>query len=124
MTGPGRSTGCAPCSPGSSPLKRELDLTWAGPLVLLTGYQAPAATRRMGPARLEAWLRARHILGAAKLAETTCRAAARQRTMLPGEGLTASLTGDLAREVITLGERIRDTDKLIEDRSAATATPA
>jgi len=41
---------------------------------------------------------------------------ARQRAVLPGETLTASLIADLAREVITVGERIRDTDKLIEDR--------
>ncbi len=97
-------------------LERELDLTCAGPVVLLTGYQAPAAIRRAGPARLEAWLRARHVHKAAHLAEAACRAAARQRTVLPGEDLTVSLIADLAREVITLGERIRETDKLIEDR--------
>jgi len=97
-------------------LERELDMTCTGPLILLTGYQAPAAIRRIGPARLEAWLRARHVRGAAKLAAAACAAAARQRTVLPGEALTASLIADLAAEVITLGERIRATDKLIEDR--------
>jgi transposase len=64
----------------------------------------------MGAARLEAWLRARHVRGAAILA------AARQHSALPGETLTASLIADLAREVIRLGERIREIDKLIEDR--------
>ena len=97
-------------------LERELDLTCTGPLVLLTGYQAPAAIRRIGLARLEAWLRARHVRGAAKLAQAACGAAARQHTVLPGEALTASLIAELAREVIALGERIRGTDKLIEDR--------
>jgi len=97
-------------------LERELDLTCTGPLVLLAGYQTPAAIRRMGAARLEAWLRARHVHRAAKLAQAACGAAGRQRTMLPGEGLTATLIAGLAREVMTLGERIRETDKLIEDR--------
>jgi transposase len=97
-------------------LERELSLTSTGPLVLLTGYQAPAALRRMGAARLEAWLRARHVRGAADLAGAACAAAARQHIMLPGEALTASLTAGLAKEAITLGERLREIDKLIEDR--------
>src|SRR5215472_9832028 len=97
-------------------LERELDLTCAGPLVLLTGYQAPAAIRRIGPARLEAWLRTRHVHRAANLARTACAAAGRQHVVLPGETLTATLIAGLAQEVITLGERIRDADKLIEDR--------
>jgi Transposase len=54
-------------------LERELDLTCTGPLVLQTGYQAPAAIRRTGPARLEAWLRARHGHRAASLAAAACR---------------------------------------------------
>src|SRR6185437_15940708 len=77
-------------------LERDLDLTSAGPLVLLTGYQAPAAIRRLGPARLEAWLRARHVHHAAKLAGKACAAAARQHAVLPGETLTASLIAGLA----------------------------
>ena len=77
-------------------LERELDLTCAGPVVLLTGYQTPAAIRRIGPARLEAWLRARHVHRAAGLAERV-RSCRRQRAALPGEGLTASLIADLAR---------------------------
>ena len=97
-------------------LERELSLTSTGPLVLLNRYQAAAAIRRMGAARLQAWLRTRHVPGAANLAETACAAAARQHTMLPGEALTASLIADLAREAITLGERLREIDKLIEDR--------
>jgi hypothetical protein len=45
------------------------------------------------------------------------RPASRQRTVLHGDTtLTASLIADLTREMITVGERTRDTDKLIEDR--------
>jgi hypothetical protein len=39
-----------------------------GALVLLTGFQTPAALRAQGVAGLEAWLRSRNVRGAAKLA--------------------------------------------------------
>ena len=38
-------------------LERALELTNRGPLVLLTGYQTPAALRRAGAARLQTWSR-------------------------------------------------------------------
>lgn len=97
-------------------LERELSLTSTGPLVLLTGYQAPAAIRRVGAGRLEAWLRTRHVRGAADLAGAACAAAARQHIVLPGEAVAASLIADLAKEAITLSERLREIDKLIEER--------
>ncbi|NDU71739.1 transposase [Actinomadura sp. DSM 109109] len=49
-------------------LERVLDVTNKGPLILLTGYQRPVDLRRLGPARLEAWLRARKVKGAQALA--------------------------------------------------------
>lgn len=45
-------------------LERELDLGNVGPLVLLTGYQTPAAIRRAGARRLATWLRNRKVRGA------------------------------------------------------------
>ncbi|OEJ48468.1 hypothetical protein AR457_34435 [Streptomyces agglomeratus] len=42
-------------------LERLLDLTNKGPLTLLTGYQTPAAIRRLGAKRLETWLRNRKV---------------------------------------------------------------
>lgn len=56
-------------------LERALDVTNAGPLVLLTGYQTPAALRRIGRKRLETWLRNRKVLRADQLAEAAFEAA-------------------------------------------------
>ncbi|MEU1232515.1 transposase [Streptomyces sp. NPDC005828] len=56
-------------------LERVLDLTNTGPLVLLTGYQTPAALRRTGKKRLETWLRNRRVLRADRRAETAWQAA-------------------------------------------------
>lgn len=97
-------------------LERALDVTNTGPLVLLTGYQTPAALRRAGRTRLEAWLRHRQVRGAAALARAAMDAAGRQQTRLPAETLTGQLVAELAEEVISLSQRIRDTDKLIEAR--------
>jgi transposase len=97
-------------------LERVLDVTNTGPLILLTGYQTPAALRRAGQARLENWLRHRKVRSAADLAATAIQAAHDQHTTLPAEALTAQLIATLAGEVIALNEQIRDTDKLIEGR--------
>jgi transposase len=97
-------------------LERALDLTAAGPLVLLTGFQTPAAVRQAGEEGLEAWLRERKVRNAGKLAAAAAAAAARQHAVLPAEKLTAQLTATVAREVIALNEQVRDLDKLIEER--------
>jgi hypothetical protein len=67
-------------------LERALDLTNAGPPVLLTGYQTLAALRRLGRTRLEAWPRHRKVRGAAQLAQAAAQLAERQHTSLPGIG--------------------------------------
>lgn len=92
------------------------DLTLAGPLLLLTGYQTPAAIRQAGTAGVEAWLRERKARNAGKLAALAAAAAARQQAVLPGEQLTAQIIATMAGEVMTLNEQIKDTDKLIEGR--------
>jgi transposase len=92
------------------------DLTTTGPLVLLTGYQTPAAIRTAGTTGLQTWLRERKVRNAGKLAAAATAAAARQHTTLPGEKLTASMIASLAGEVMALNEQIRDTDRLIEGR--------
>jgi transposase len=97
-------------------LERALDLANAGPLTLLTGYQTPAALRRIGVKRLETWLRNRKVIRADRLAETAVQAAERQHTSLPGEKLTAQLVHTLAKEVIVLNQQIAEVDKLIEAR--------
>jgi transposase len=97
-------------------LERALDLTNIGPLVLLTGYQTPAAIRRIGAKRLETWLRNRHVLRADQLANTALQAAERQYTSLPGEKLTAQLVHTLAKEVMALNQLVAELDKAIEAR--------
>ncbi|MFE5947084.1 IS110 family transposase [Streptomyces sp. NPDC056480] len=94
-------------------LERALDLTNKGPL---TGYQTPAAVRRLGARRLETWLRNRKVLRADQLATTAVEAAERQHTSLPGETLTAQMVHTLAKEVMTLNEQVAELDKLIEAR--------
>lgn len=97
-------------------LERALDLGNSGPLVLLTGYQTPAGLRRLGRTRLEAWLKARKVRGAAELAQAAIDAATRQHTTLPGEAMSAELIETMAREVMALNAQVKDIDKLIEGR--------
>ncbi|MDQ0765532.1 IS110 family transposase [Streptomyces canus] len=97
-------------------LERALDLANTGPLTLLTGYQTPAALRRIGAKRLEAWLRNRKVIRADRLAGTAVQAAERQHTSLAGEELTAQLVHTLAKEVMVLNQQIDEVDKLIEAR--------
>ncbi|MFD9269565.1 IS110 family transposase [Streptomyces goshikiensis] len=97
-------------------LERVLDLGNVGPLILLSGYQTPAALRRTGRTRLETWLRNRKVRGADALAETALEAAGRQHTAVPGEKITAQVIHTLAKEVIGLNEQIAEIDKLIAAR--------
>jgi len=100
----------------SPAVERALDLTNRGPLVLLTGFQTPAALREAGACGVEEWLRARGVRRAAALAAAALRAAESQRARLPGEQLAASLAARQAEEVIALDEQVKEVDELIRDR--------
>lgn len=97
-------------------LERTLELTNKGPVMLLTGYQTPAAIRRAGPKRIETWLRNRKVYGAATLAKAVVEAAEAQHTALPGEKLAAAMVVRLAKGVIALDQEIAELDALIEAR--------
>ncbi|WP_103531401.1 IS110 family transposase [Streptomyces sp. SM11] len=97
-------------------LERALDLGNVGPLILLTGYQTPAALRRTGAKRLETWLHNRKVRGASDLAAAASEAAGRQHTAVPGEKITAQVIHTLAKEVMGLNEQITEIDKLIAAR--------
>ena len=97
-------------------LERVLDLTNKGPVMLLTGYQTPAAIRRSGAKRIETWLRNRKVRGAAVLAGTALEAAEAQHTALPGEQLAAAMVVRLAKGVMVLDEEVAQVDALIEAR--------
>ncbi|MFE2432664.1 IS110 family transposase [Streptomyces sp. NPDC059373] len=97
-------------------LERALSLTNKGPILLLTGYQTPAAIRRSGVRRIESWLKNRKVKGAATIAQAAIEAAWAQHTALPGEKLAASMVARLAKEVTALEEEIAELDALIEAR--------
>ncbi|QIY93379.2 IS110 family transposase [Streptomyces sp. S1D4-11] len=97
-------------------LERALDMGTVGALVLLTGYQSPAAIRRTGKRRLTTWLRNRKVYRAEALAAKAVEAAERQHTAVAGERAIAKMVHTLAREVMALNEKITETDKLIEGR--------
>ncbi|MFF3788411.1 IS110 family transposase, partial [Streptomyces sp. NPDC001933] len=97
-------------------LERTLALTNRGPVLLLTGYQTPAAFRRSGAKRVETWLRNRKVKNAAAIAASAIEAAVGQQTSLPGEKLAAAMVARLAKGVIALDEEIAELDALIEAR--------
>lgn len=97
-------------------LERSLELNTAGPLVLLSGYQTPAAIRRLGTRRLTAWLRNRKVRNAEALAARAVEAAERQHTTVAGEVAIARMVLTLVKEVMSLNEKVAETDKLIEGR--------
>ncbi|WP_329375699.1 IS110 family transposase [Streptomyces sp. NBC_01351] len=97
-------------------LERALDLSNNGPLILLSGYQTPAALRRTGRKRLETWLRNRKVRSPEALAAVAMEAAGRQHTAVPGEKIIAQVIHTLAKEVMDLNEQIIEIDKLIAAR--------
>ncbi|MEV7934865.1 IS110 family transposase [Kitasatospora sp. NPDC088264] len=97
-------------------LERAFDYSaHKGALVLLTGYQTPAALRRRGRARLTAWLANRSVRNADAVAATALEAADVQRTVLPGEDVAAAIVADLAAQILALDDRLKRIDKQIRD---------
>jgi transposase len=100
----------------SPALERALDFTRTGPLILISGYATPAAIRQAGQAQLTAWLHSQGARNPANIARAALAAAASQTVRLPAEDIAAELVTELAREVMALGARIRQTDQRIQDR--------
>ena len=97
-------------------LERSFDYSnHKGALVLLTGYQTPAAIRRRGRARLTAWPANRSVRGAGAVASTALDAAQAQQTALPGEEAAAKIVADLATQILALDERLKRIDRQIRD---------
>ncbi|MFF4120904.1 IS110 family transposase [Streptomyces sp. NPDC001714] len=86
-----------------------------GALVLLTGYQTPAALRRCGQARLARWLAARSVRDPDTVAATALTAAHAQHITLPGQDTAARITADLAHQVLALDDRLKQLDRQIRD---------
>ncbi|MFJ6567655.1 IS110 family transposase [Streptomyces sp. NPDC091292] len=99
-------------------LERAFDYSaHKGALVLLTGYQTPAAIRRRGRARLTAWPANRSVRGADAVAATALQAAQAQQTALPGEDVAARIVAGLAVQILALDDRLKRIDKQIRDTS-------
>ncbi|MEV6796595.1 IS110 family transposase [Streptomyces sp. NPDC051320] len=97
-------------------LERAFDYSsQKGALVLLTGYQSPAAIRRRGRARLAAWLVNRGVRSADTVAATALDAAHAQQTTLPGEGVAAQIVAGLAEQILALDDRLKRIDKQIRE---------
>ncbi|MFI8860718.1 IS110 family transposase [Streptomyces prasinus] len=97
-------------------LERSFDYSnHKGALVLLTGYQTPAAIRRRGRARLTAWLANRSVRSTDTVAATALEAAQAQQTALPGEDVAAQIIADLATQILALDDRLKQIDRQIRD---------
>lgn len=95
-------------------LERSFDYAHSrGALILLTGYQSPAAIRRAGQSRLRAWLVKRKVRGADQISTAAVAAAQAQHTMVPGEDVAASIVADLAAQLLAIGTRISELDARI-----------
>jgi transposase len=90
-------------------LERAFDFAHSrGALVLLTGYQTPAAIRSRGQSRLQAWLTRRKVRTAAQVAADALAAAQTQHTSVPAEAVAASIVADLAAQLLAIDARISD----------------
>jgi transposase len=109
----GRLTGIFPA------LERDLDFTYHGPLVLISGFQTPDVIRELGAEQLEDWLRQRKVRRADKLAATAIQAATTQRTSVTGQRLEATLIARLATTVLELNQQLAEIDERIATRFQA-----
>jgi transposase len=92
-------------------LEREFDYkSCKGAVVLLSGYASPDLIRRIGQARLAAWLRHRRVRDYDALAARAVAAASAQLIVLPGQDLAASIISELATNILTLDDRVKALD--------------
>ncbi len=97
-------------------LERAFDYSASrGALVLLTGYQTPAAIRRRGHSRLTTWLAGRKVRGPDQIATAAIEAANAQHTTVPGQDVAASIVADLATTLLDLDQRIGALESRIRD---------
>ncbi len=97
-------------------LERVLDTGNVGPLVLLTGYQTPAALCRTGRSRLETWLRNREVRGAEPWPGPPWKRPSASTPPSPERRSPPQVIHTLAKEVMGLNEQIAEIDKLIAAR--------
>lgn len=95
-------------------LEREFNYkSCRGAVVLLTGYASPDRIRRLGQARLSAWLRHRRVRNYAGVATRAVAAARAQTIELPGQDLAATIVSELATNILALDDRAKALDAQI-----------
>jgi transposase len=97
-------------------LERALDLNSKGSLTLLTHYQSPAQLRRAGHKRVATYLRNRSVKGSNKVAHKALAAAQDQSVSLPAQEVASRIVAELAKDVLSLKERIESIDEELEKR--------
>jgi transposase len=97
-------------------LERALDLNRKGALTLVAHYQRPAQIRRVGRKRLAAYLSNRGVQSAEDIAGKALKAATAQSVTLPAEDVAARIVAELAKEVLSLKDRIESIDKELKQR--------
>jgi transposase len=96
-------------------LEAAFDFSKKAPLILVAGYQTPDGIRRMGVARLAAWLRSRGARGADTMAVKAVEAAAGQRTVLASQAVAARIVAQLAGQIMALDADIAALDEQIAE---------
>ena len=99
-------------------LERVFDYSARSPLILVTGYQTPAALREAGPQVVAEFLRANGAWdkGIPTMTGKAVAAAGEQTVALPSEAVTAPLIAGLAAGLLVLDRHIKDLDKQLADR--------
>jgi transposase len=85
-------------------------------LTLLSEYQTPDRLRRVGVARLAAWLRKRGCRNSTSVATTAVEAAHQQSTTLPAEPIASALVTRLAGEITAIDRDLIDLDTQLTAR--------
>jgi transposase len=97
-------------------LERALDLTNAGPLLLLTRYVSAAEIRAAKPKVITRFLRAKAARNPQTLAEVAYLAAqAHPNIRLPAEAVTAALIREMAGEAVACRTRIAAIDRRLAE---------
>lgn len=92
-------------------LGREFDYkSCKGAVVLLTGYASLDRIRRIGQARLSAWLQHRRVRDYAGVAARAVVAARAQMIVPPDQDLAAAIISELATNILALDERVKALD--------------
>lgn len=85
-------------------------------LVLLSHFTTPEGLRRVGPARLTTWLKARRCRNSAKVAAAAIGAAQAQHTTLPTQPMGSALVSELAARIQEIDTTLARIDAQLSER--------